>query len=287
MPVAQIGDLNIHYQVRGFGDPILLIMGYRGSSYMWGETLLEPLSRYFQVITFDNRGTGNSDKPNAVYTLPMMADDAAGLLHHLGIAQAHVLGVSMGGMIAQELALHYPRRVDRLVLGCTTCGGPQAVLAPLSVLHRFLMPPDLPREEAIRRQWPVILSPAVVEERPDLLDCLTERALAYPTPLYSAIRQAMAIQRFNTYGRLGQIIAPTLVIAGSADVVVPPINAHLLAARIPGATLEIVPDAGHGFFWKQPEHLVDLLTEFCYGGWKEDSVPPGYKAADTTLRENP
>jgi pimeloyl-ACP methyl ester carboxylesterase len=97
----------------------------------------------------------------------------------------------------------------------------------------------------------------------------------------------MAIQRFNTYGRLGQIIAPTLVVAGSADVVVPPINSHLLAARIPGATLEIVPDAGHGFFWEQPEHLVDLLTEFCYGGWKEDIVTPCYKAADTTLREKP
>jgi pimeloyl-ACP methyl ester carboxylesterase len=109
MPVAQIGDLNIHYQVRGFGDPILLIMGYRGSSSMWGEALLEPLSRYFQVITFDNRGTGNSDKPNAIYTIPMMADDAAGLLHHLGIAQAHVFGVSMGGMIAQEIAPALPQ----------------------------------------------------------------------------------------------------------------------------------------------------------------------------------
>ena len=97
MPMAKVGDLNIHYEVRGQGELLLLIMGYRGNGSMWGEELLQPLSRYFQVITFDNRGTGESDKPNAVYTIPMMADDAADLLHHLGMARAHVFGVSMGG----------------------------------------------------------------------------------------------------------------------------------------------------------------------------------------------
>jgi len=268
MPVARIGDLNIHYQVRGLGDPLLLIMGYRGSGYMWGEELIAPLSRYFRVITFDNRGTGKSDKPNAVYTIPMMADDAAGVLQHLDIERAHVFGVSMGGMIAQELALHYPKRVNRLILGCTNCGGAHAILAPLVVLEKLMTPPDMPREEAIRRQWPVIFSPDFVKAYPDFLDQMTERSLAHPTPLFSAIRQAMAIQRFNTYGRLGQIVAQTLVVSGSADILVPPANAYLLADRIPDATLELMPNAGHGFFWEQPEALVDLLSEFCYGGYR-------------------
>lgn len=270
MPMAKIGDLTIHYQVRGLGEPLLLIMGYRGSGYMWGEELLTPLARYFRVITFDNRGTGKSDKPNAVYTLPMMAEDAAGLLQHLGIDRAHVFGVSMGGMIAQELALRYPKWVNRLILGCTHCGGAHATLAPLPVLEKLLTPPDMPREEAIRRQWPVMFAPDFVNNHPDFLDQMTERSLAHPTPFYSAIRHAMAIQRFNTYGRLGQIVAPTLVVSGSEDILVPPANSHLLADRISGATLELFQNAGHGFFWEYPEALVDLLSEFCYGGWKEE-----------------
>jgi pimeloyl-ACP methyl ester carboxylesterase len=275
MPLANINDLNIHYQVRGLGEPLLLILGYRGSGYMWGDELLPPLSRYFQVITFDNRGTGDSDKPNSVYTLPMMAGDAAGLLRHLGISRAHVFGVSMGGMIAQELALHYPKQVDRLILGCTSCGGPHAILPPMQVLEKLLVPPDMPREEAIRRQWPVMFNPEFLKHNPDMLDRLTARSMEHPTPLYSAMRQAMAVQRFNTYGRLGQIVAPTLVVAGSTDLIIPHANSLLLANRIPRATLEILPSAGHGFFWEQPGEVVELLSEFCYGsGWRDDFTEP-------------
>jgi pimeloyl-ACP methyl ester carboxylesterase len=272
MPISQIRNLKIHYQIRGLGEPLLLIMGYRGSGYMWGEELLDPLSRYFRVITFDNRGTGKSDKPNAPYTLPMMADDAVGLLESLGIKQAHVFGVSMGGMIAQELALRYPRQVDRLILGCTHCGGPFATLPPLPILEKLLTPPHMPREEAIRRQWPVMFSSAFVMDNPEFFNRLTERSMAYPTPLHSAMRQAMAIQRFNTYGRLSQIKAPTLVTTGSDDILVPPANAYLLADRIPGASLEILPGLGHGFFWQAPEMVVNLLHEFCCGSLQDNEM---------------
>jgi pimeloyl-ACP methyl ester carboxylesterase len=239
---------------------------------MWGEELLDPLSRYFRVITFDNRGTGKSDKPNAPYTLPMMADDAVGLLESLGIKQAHVFGVSMGGMIAQELALRYPRQVDRLILGCTHCGGPFATLPPLPILEKLLTPSNMPREEAIRRQWPVMFSSAFVMDNPEFFNRLTERSMAYPTPLHSAMRQAMAIQRFNTYGRLSQIKAPTLVTTGSDDILVPPANAYLLADRIPGASLEILPGLGHGFFWQAPEMVVNLLHEFCCGSLQDNEM---------------
>jgi len=130
-----------------------------------GEEFITLLSHSFQVIYFDNRGTGLSDKPDMLYTIPVMADDAAGLLRHLAIRQAHVFGVSMGGMIAQELALRHPQMVRRLVLGCTSCGGPQAFLASLEVLEKLMHPPDMPREEAVRRQWTVMFSPEFLETR--------------------------------------------------------------------------------------------------------------------------
>jgi pimeloyl-ACP methyl ester carboxylesterase len=265
MPFAPLADVTIHYQLLGHGEPLLLIMGYRGSGFMWGEEFLELLARDFQVIAFDNRGTGLSDKPNTAYTMATMADDAAGLLSHLGIARANVFGVSMGGMIAQELALRHPRRVKRLILGCTSCGGPQAIIAPVAVLEPFLTAAHVPREEAVRRQWPAIFSPGFLAQQNGFLDRLTARALAYPTPYHTAVRQMLAMQRFTTYGRLGQIIAPTLVVTGDADILIPPANSTILVERLPVACLHIMPGVGHGFFWEVPEAVGALLRTFCAG----------------------
>jgi pimeloyl-ACP methyl ester carboxylesterase len=262
MPTARIGDIHIHYDTRGQGEPLLLIMGYRGSGFMWGEEFITLLSHSFQVIYFDNRGTGLSDQPDTLYTIPIMADDAAGLLRHLGIRQAHVFGISMGGMIAQELALRHPQMVRRLVLGCTSCGGPQAFLASLEVLAKLIHPPDMSLEEAVRRQWTVMFSPKFLETQHDFLEMLTQRALLYPAPPHTSLRHLMALQRFNTYGRLGMITAPTLVITGADDVIVPSANSLLLAARIHGAYLEIMKNTGHGFFWEASWDVVALLRKF-------------------------
>ena len=254
----------MHYDTQGQGEPLLLIMGYRGSSFMWGEELLALLACHFQVISFDNRGTGLSDKPETLYTIPMMADDAAGLLRHLGVHRAHVFGVSMGGMIAQELALRHPQMVRRLILGCTSCGGPHAVIAPLEVLAKLLPPPDLPREEAIRRQWTVMFSARFLETQQAFLDRLTQRALLYHAPPQTSLRHLMAVQRFNTYGRLGLVTAPTLIMTGAEDLIVPPANSLLLAARIPRAHVSILDDTGHGFFWEASHEVVTMLCQFCY-----------------------
>ena len=264
MPTARIGDIHIHYDTRGQGEPLLLIMGYRGSGLMWGEEFLTLLSRYFQVIYFDNRGTGLSDKPDTLYTIPIMADDAAGLLRYLGIRQASVFGVSMGGMIAQELALRHPQMVRRLVLGCTSCGGPQASLASLEVLAKLIHPPDMPLEEAVRRQWMVMFSSKFLETQQGFLEMLTQRALCHPAPPHTSLRHLMALQRFNTYGRLGMITTPTLVITGTDDVIVPPENSLLLATRIHGAYLDMLKNTGHGFFWEVPGDVVTLLHTFCH-----------------------
>lgn len=263
MPMARLKDITIHYEIQGHGEPLLLIMGYRGSGFMWGEELLDLLASTFQVITFDNRGTGLSDKPDMAYTIATMADDAAGLLTHLGLRRAHVFGVSMGGMVAQELALRHPRQIKRLMLGCTSCGGPQATLAAPEVFLQFLAPPGVPRDAAVRRQWPVLFSPGFVATQQPFLERLTARALAYPTPCHTAYRQMLAMQRFTTYGRLGQIAASTLVITGDKDLLVPPANALLLAEKIPSASLHILADAGHGFFWESPRAVDALLRDFC------------------------
>jgi pimeloyl-ACP methyl ester carboxylesterase len=264
MPTARIGDINIHYDTCGEGEPLLLIMGYRGSGFMWGDEFITILSHYFRVIYFDNRGTGLSDKPDTLYTIPIMADDAAGLLRCLGIRQASVFGVSMGGMIAQELVLRHPQMVRRLVLGCTSCGGPQASLASLEVLAKLIPPPDMSLEEAVQRQWTVMFSPKFLETRQDFLAMLTQRALLYPAPPHTSIRHFMALQRFNTYGRLGMITVPTLVITDADDVIVPPANSLLLATRIHGASLEILTNTGHGFFWEVPWDVAALLHRFCH-----------------------
>jgi len=263
MPTARIGNITIHYDTRGQGESLLLIMGYRASGFMWGEALLTLLARHFQVISFDNRGTGLSDKPNTLYTIPMMADDAAGLLRHLGLRRVHVFGVSMGGMIAQELALRHPQMVRRLILGCTSCGGPQAFLAPLEVLTRLIPPPDLPREEALHRQWAVMFSARFLETQPHVLEMLTQRALLHPAPPHTSLRHLMAVQRFNTYGRLGLVTAPSLIVTGADDLIVPPANSILLAARIPRASLSMLDGTGHGFFWEASEEVVALLCQFC------------------------
>ena len=262
MPTARIGDIHIHYDTRGQGEPLLLIMGYRGSGFMWGEEFIALLSQYFQVIYFDNRGTGLSDKPDTLYTIPIMADDAAGLLRHLGIRQAYVFGVSMGGMIAQELVLRHPQMVRRLVLGCTSCGGPQAFLASLDVIVKLIHPPDMALEEAVRRQWTVMFSSTFLETQQGFLEMLTRCALLHPAPPHTSLRHLMAVQRFNTYGRLGMITTPTLVITGADDLIVPPANSILLAARIHGSYLEMLKNTGHGFFWEAPEDVVTLLHKF-------------------------
>ncbi len=155
MPTAKVGDINIYYESHGDGEALLLIMGYGQYSAHWA-TLIPPLSQEYRVISFDNRGTGRSDKPDIPYTMKMMADDAKGLLDAIGIDSAHVFGISMGGMIAQELALNYPDKVISLILGCTLCGGTKAIL-PTPEALAFLLSPEmakLPVEERARRRCP-------------------------------------------------------------------------------------------------------------------------------------
>src|SRR3990172_4244796 len=136
MATAKVGDINMEYYVESSGPPLLLLMGWIGNASFWGEAFLEPLRSHFQVIRVSNRGTGLSDKSAEELTVPQMAEDAAGLLRELGIARAHVLGISMGGMIAQELVLNHPEAGQGLVLGCTFCGPAHGVSTRPEVVAR-------------------------------------------------------------------------------------------------------------------------------------------------------
>jgi 3-oxoadipate enol-lactonase len=237
-------------------------MGFAGQASSWGEPFLAALRPRFTLIRFSNRGTGLSDRPDVQPTIRMMADDAAALLEALDRPKAHVLGISMGGMIAQELVLNHPQRVQGLVLGCTTPGGPKSVVAPPEVLASLMPQPGLSREEQIRKAWPIWCVPRFLEERRDFLEEMLASSLQTPTPIDTIMKQGVAVQGFDAYDRLPQIKAPTLVIHGDSDRLVPPENGRILADRIPGARLHILPDAAHLFFWEHPEDSARPIVEF-------------------------
>jgi pimeloyl-ACP methyl ester carboxylesterase len=209
-----------------------------------------------------------------------LADDGVGLLAALGIEKAHVMGVSMGGMIAQELVLSHPERVERLVLGCTTCsGGSQprreggAVPAAPEMIDLLTPKPELSREEQLRRSWPALSPPEFIEAHSDVLEERLRLSLINPTPVETGMRQMAAVQTFDAFDRLPQIKAPTLVIHGDRDAIVPVANAYVLKERIPGAEIHIVPGAGHLFTFEAPEEAAAAVVEFL------SKAPVGAKSA--------
>jgi pimeloyl-ACP methyl ester carboxylesterase len=245
MPIAHVNDIDIYYEVHGRGPNLALIEGTGYHTWMWYRQL-EAFSERFRTLIYDNRGVGRSDKPPGPYTHEQNADDLAGLLDHLGWERTHVLGVSMGGFIAQEFALKYPRRLDRLVLVATAFGGPNMIPVPPEAVRALTPDPTLSPEEKIRVSMPVAFADRRwPEEHRDEFEQIVAWRLEYPQPPEAAMAQAMAGLTFNTEERLKEIAAPTLIIAGTRDNVVPPRNAELLAAAIPGACLDLIDGAGH------------------------------------------
>jgi pimeloyl-ACP methyl ester carboxylesterase len=245
MAVAHVNGIDLYYEIHGDGPNLALIEGLGYHSWMWYRQL-PAFSQHFRTLVYDNRGVGLSDKPPGPYSHRENAADLAGLLDHLGWERTHVLGVSMGGFIAQEFALAYSDRLDRLVLVATAFGGPNMVpLSPEAV--RALTPdPTLSPEGKIRRAMPLAFAaPAWVQVHPDEFEQIVAWRLEQPQPPEAGLAQAMAGFTFDVESRLGEIEAPTLLIAGTEDHVVPPANARLLAAALPHARLEIIPGAGH------------------------------------------
>ena len=262
MSMVKVGDANMEFYVEGSGAPLLMISGFTAQASGWSEPFTGRLQESFSTIRYSHRGTGTSERLEGEITLRDLADDAAGLLSTLGIEKAHVFGVSMGGMVAQELTLNHPQRVQGLVLGCTACGGEHRVAAEPEVMALLMPEPGLSREEQVRRSWPALTTPEFLESHRDVMEDRLRVSLVNPTPIETAVRQMAAVQAFDSFDRLPQIGAPTLVLHGDQDVLVPVANAQLLKDRIPGAELCIVPGAGHLFAFEFPEESAAAVVEF-------------------------
>ena len=261
MPYVDSSGTEIFWDREGDGEPVLLIMGLGYSSDMWHRTR-PVLAKHFRVISFDNRGVGKSGVPPGPYSMAQMAADAGAVLDAAGVASAHVVGVSMGGMIAQEFVLSCPARVCKLVLGCTACGGPGAVRAEPEATGVLLARGSMSPEQAVAAAIPYIYHPSTPRER--IEEDLEIRLRTFPAA--DAHRaQLAAILGWQSYDRLQQIHAPTLVMHGEADRLVPPGNGRLVAETIPGAQFVLIPRASHMFTTDQPEVAHEALLKFLCG----------------------
>ena len=248
----------IYWNEQGHGAPVLLIMGLGYTSDMWYR-IRPALSAHYQTVAFDNRGVGRSEVPLGPYPIALMASDAAAVLDAAGIESAHLFGVSMGGMIAQEFALRYPKRVLALILGCTAAGGPTAVRAEPQATQMLMSRDKMSPEQAAEAPVPFIYDSTTPRERID--EDIAIRRPWFPRPeAYTA--QLQGILDWEAYSRLSGIAAPTLVIHGESDRLVPPGNAKLIAERIPGAKLVMIPHASHLFLTDQTEVSHHAILQF-------------------------
>ena len=261
MPTARVGEIELDYERSGSGPPLLLIMGLSGTALHWGEPFLERLRRDFEVIVYDHHGVGASARLERPISILEMAEDAVGLLAALGIDSAHVIGVSMGGMIAQELALAHPERVRTLVLGCTYCGGEDSSLtSPEVAMTLAAARRSKDRELASRAMWEANVSGAFAKDpvaHAEFMAIGRRRAVALPV----IVAQLQAISAHDTSARLQELTTPTLVIHGTEDQIIPVENGRLVTSYIPGSRLEIFEGVGHLFFLERPDRTAELVRE--------------------------
>jgi pimeloyl-ACP methyl ester carboxylesterase len=253
--------MKLAWERHGSGPPLLLIHGLGYARWGW-EPVLPGLAERYDIVLFDNRGIGESDAPPGPYSVVEMAADAVQVLDEAGIERAHVVGTSLGGMIAQELALTHAERVDRLVLACTTPGGPKAHPMPQVTVALMAEASTLEPAVALRRFVENALAPASVAAHPELVDRIMAHRLETAQQPAAWAAQASAGATFDAYDRLGELAAPTLVQHGGEDVVVDPQNADLLVELLPDARIEPFPGTGHLFFWEEPERFVASVSAF-------------------------
>ncbi len=253
MPYAKVNGIKIYYEIYGEGDPILLIGGLGSQIQSW--TVQIPIySKHFQVIVFDNRGAGKSDKPDVPYTTELMADDASMLLDALGIESAHIAGKSMGGMIGQQLAIKYPEKVKKLVLGCTSASRDDVGNEILG------MGREIATKIGMKAVWLSAIFWGYTRDYMERnLSSIKETMSTIPEDpeaLIGYIRQSFACQRHNARDLVGRIKAPTLVMLGENDLSASPKRSLELADLIPGAKLRVFKGVGHGF-WREKQEEVD------------------------------
>jgi len=312
MPRAKVNDINIYYDVHGDGFPLVMVMGFLGNADCWDPRMLPVLADKFKVIVFDNRGAGRTDISAKEFSIKLFAEDTVGLMDVLKVPKAHVLGISMGGMIAQELALNYPERVEKLILASTFCGGPHSMLIDTADLDRMsglLEKLDRPRlrelaekvvgkltltseyqgsysiaapaeangiiadivqdlaekgfwdRETTLKLLPNLCTEEFLQANPGISEVVVNLMLVAPAPIEGMLGQIKAIAEFDTYQRLPQIKARTLVLAGKRDVFIPPENGQILADGIPRSKLVYLENSGHMFI-EDADEVTEIILEF-------------------------
>ncbi len=264
MPTTQVGSHTVYYDDCGVGHPVLFMSGLGGTRLGWWKQI-EPFSRKYRVINMDNRDAGDSALGTGPYTIADMAEDAAGVIKNLSLGRTHVVGISMGGMIAQELAIRHPELVDKLVLVATTAGGPTGVNAKPEIAALLMRTGEEDLETRVRRTFTAIAGEGHMAAHPEDLEQIVNNSLAKPMSLESYQRQLGAcIGHFGkgTADRLAQITAPTLVVHGDCDPLIPYPNGQYLAAHIQGARLITFPGVGHISMIESPARFNREVIEF-------------------------
>jgi pimeloyl-ACP methyl ester carboxylesterase len=262
---------------------VVLVPGLGGDHFLWRHQI-PALAARFDVLAVDNRGGGQSDMPDIPYSIPMLADDLAGALDALGIARAHVVGASMGGFVAQELALRHQDRLGRLVLCCTSPGGAGSVPIPAEAVAVLAQRTGDPRVD-LARSMEVMASEAYRASQASDVEAHIAWRVAHPQPLYAYNRQLAAAASHDAMDRLHLIRAATLVCHGTGDRIVPAANARILAERIPGARLELFEEGSHVFFWEAAERFNRLVVEFLSGAGGGAGLHSAPEASASTVPE--
>ena len=276
MPKAKVNDIQMYYEVKGEGHPVIMICGMNQNMEMWDPRLVEGLLKHFKLVLFDNRGAGRTDTSDKEYTISCLADDAAGLMNAIGISKAHILGLSMGGIIAQELAINHPEKVSKLVL-CSTISQwrpthedfrmMEALISQSSMeeltkmILSFPFTRDYPRDFLKENPFCTGFTSEFVKENPKLAKSLLQLGTQYPISPESWRYRYSAILGFNTQTRLQQIKAPTLVMHGRKDTTVPPENGSILAEAIPNAKLVYLEKSAH-LLAEEMSEVIKIVTEF-------------------------
>ena len=254
-----VDDVSLAYRESGFGYPVVLINGLASTMDMWNPPVLSKISEHFRVIIFDSRGTGYSSSSDKPFSIPLLARDTATLMDALGISSAHILGLSMGASIAQELALSFPEKVTKLILVAGECGGPESVRMQPEIMAQ-LMDKSGTVHDVVNRMFSLLFPASWLAAHdpfsycPEVYETTGEEIVA---------RQVSAFFGWTgSFFRLGDIRSPTLVITGTNDVVVPPVNSRIIRGRIPGAQLVEIPGAGHGLMYQFPDRFCDCVLRF-------------------------
>ncbi|MFW9827715.1 MAG: alpha/beta fold hydrolase [Candidatus Thorarchaeota archaeon] len=263
MPKIKVDGVNLYYEVHGEGFPLLMIQGLSENVYWWDPPLIEKLSKHFMMVLFDNRGVGRSDELEGDISIELMASDALGLLDSINIDEAHILGHSLGGMVAQEIALKFPERINKLVLCSTSCGGSKAELPPIEtqrLLGKFSMRKHTRAltEEGMTH----IFTKKFLNENPEFMKKKVDEILIVPTGPTTFKAQMGAWMRYNSCRKLKNVNIPTLIMHGKEDILVPPSNSELLGEKIPNAKVVYFEANAHIIHTEEPDKFIEVLLKF-------------------------